>query len=222
MKVCTDSCLFGAWMAEGLRGRTHAGQSALDVGAGTGLLSLMLAQETAFQVEAVEWDDGAAGEARRNAEASPFAGRVQVFPVRIQDFAARCRYDFVFSNPPFFESQLVSPVAPVNAARHDTGLVFSELAEVLQDKVAETGSAAVLVPAERSAYMEELLRERGFQLLRRCQVRQKAGVAPFRTMLWFGRGGKVCEQDEWITIRDEGGQYSERFQQLLRPYYLHL
>ncbi|MBL7730209.1 MAG: methyltransferase, partial [Chitinophagaceae bacterium] len=120
MKVTTDACLFGAWVAERLR---NAEGNCLDIGTGTGLLSLMLAQKAAgiFTV-AVEIDADCAEQARENIEASPWKQQVVVKEADILQYTPANQYDFIISNPPFYQDDLKSPDTRKNVAHHDHGL----------------------------------------------------------------------------------------------------
>lgn len=100
MKVCTDACLFGAWVANKVQKLKP--NSVLDVGAGTGLLSLILAQKTDAIIHAVEIDDEAAKQAEDNFKSSPWSNRIKIINQPVQNIKITGKYDFILSNPPFF------------------------------------------------------------------------------------------------------------------------
>ncbi|MDQ3290701.1 MAG: methyltransferase, partial [Bacteroidota bacterium] len=114
MKVCTDSCLFGAYVA------VEKAASILDIGTGTGLLSLMAAQRSTAKITAVELDVAAAEQAAQNFSASPWADRLYLYTGSLQDFenTSTENYDVIISNPPFYQASQISPNTARNRAMH--------------------------------------------------------------------------------------------------------
>lgn len=137
MKVTTDACLFGAWVAnmfrKGAGGDTEAFpvDNILDIGTGTGLLTLMLAQRLKANFEAVEVDEDASLQARENFAASPWANRLTIYNKDILHFNTRLKYDVIISNPPFYENELASGDPRKNLAMHD-GLSILDLLKVIK------------------------------------------------------------------------------------------
>src|SRR5258705_6346666 len=132
MKVTTDACLFGAWVAIEAGILESEDGSILDIGAGTGLLSLMLAQKTNVSIDSVEIDEAAAKQARENADASPWKERIFVMPgdAKYMAYTLCKNFDIIISNPPFYENELASPDHHKNIAHHDGGLLLDELLQV--------------------------------------------------------------------------------------------
>ncbi|HCL83101.1 MAG TPA: tRNA methyltransferase, partial [Chitinophagaceae bacterium] len=110
MKVCTDSCILGAWTA----GRLQGAARVLDIGTGTGLLPLMLAQKTGATLDTIESDPEAVVQAGENIRQSPWAGRIRLLAGDVRTYPFTSFYDFIIANPPFFESDLRSPVDKKN------------------------------------------------------------------------------------------------------------
>ena len=157
MKVCTDACVFGAWAGSPEAARI------LDIGTGTGLLSLMAAQRNQVaRIDAVEIDSAAAEQARENIANSPFAGRITVHQSPIQCFEPRYLYDTILVNPPFFQSDLRSPDARVNQAHHAESLTFSELLTAVVRFLGVGGTWHVLLPPEESVTLAGMALERGW------------------------------------------------------------
>ncbi|MBA4166660.1 MAG: methyltransferase, partial [Chitinophagaceae bacterium] len=127
MKVCTDACLFGAWLANEVHDAVHV----LDIGTGTGLLSLMFAQNSSASVNALEIDKDASVQAAENFNSSPWAYRLKVIDKSVQDYTAAfpgtSLYDLVFSNPPFYSNDLKSSDSRRNLAQHSEALSLEEL-----------------------------------------------------------------------------------------------
>lgn len=219
MKVTTDACLFGAVLADAFRNTTL--NSALDIGTGTGLLTLMLAQQQPARIDAVEIVEAAAQQAGENFNASPWADRLKIFQRDIADFHSAGQYPLIFSNPPFFEHDLRSHDEHINAARHDTGLKLDALFHWVRQHLTDNGHWVVLLPTHR---IEDALREAvlyGLQLYRRINIRQTPAHSHFRGILFFSPEGKSYLQEE-IVIRDADNNYSKKFSGLLEDYYLYL
>jgi tRNA1Val (adenine37-N6)-methyltransferase len=221
MKVCTDSCLFGAWLAEQLKLMRITIRHALDIGAGTGLLSLMLAQETDGNVTGIDIDPAAVEQARENVSASPFNERIEIVESRLQNFESSQPFDLVFSNPPFFEGQLTSTDTRRNNAMHGTSLSIDELLNNMDRLMVGDGWFALLMPAYREQDVKAMLLDRGFFIHREALVCQTEKHEPFRMMWLFSRKKPYFLHSECIPIKIEQA-YSSRFNGLLQRYYLHL
>ena len=222
MKVCTDACLFGAWvgrkMTEG-RGKMTDGRG-LDIGAGTGLLSLMLAQQTVLQMDAIELDKEAAEQALENFEASPWKERLLLIEGDARLVHLGRKYDLIISNPPFFNNDLKSDDAQRNLALHSRELSFSELMAVIKQHLAPGGKFAVLLPFHRKDAFEKIALREGFAPEEIVLVKQTPVHAYFRVMYLFSTI-PVSTNQSVITIL-EGEQYSAVFTGLLKDYYFKL
>ncbi|MES2328748.1 MAG: methyltransferase [Bacteroidota bacterium] len=220
MKVCTDACLFGAWMAGKVVGGQMAVDSVLDIGAGTGLLSLMIAQQSAARIDAVELDKHAATQASDNFELSKWKERLQLIQGDIKTLHLGKKYDLIISNPPFFENDLKSADTQRNLALHSNELSLPELLAAIKKHLAENGKFAVLLPYHRKIEFEKLALEEGFFVEEEISVKQTPAHNFFRMMFLFGKEACVAKTDS-LTIRD-GEQYTSEFIDLLREYYLKL
>ncbi|HMI78726.1 MAG TPA: methyltransferase, partial [Ferruginibacter sp.] len=169
MKVCTDACLFGSLIANGQLLPAHC----LDIGTGTGLLSLMYAQKDPLAIiDAVEIDEAVAGQAKENFAASPWAGRLNIFNTDILALHPPEKYDLIFSNPPFFEDDLRSPDEFKNSAKHDTTLDLKQLLQVVDTNLTNEGSFAVLLPYHRVEYFTNEADKAGLHLVEYVLVKQ--------------------------------------------------
>lgn len=221
MKVCTDACLLGALVAKALSNSPTEIESILDIGTGTGLLALMLAQETKASIDAVELNAAAAAQAQQNVLQSPWANRIRVIEKDICDVMPSAPYDFIISNPPFFEQDLKSNDPAKNAAKHDSTLTLDVLVQQINRLLSNSGSAAVLIPYDRTNYFETLLLENNLQLHKKIMVQQTDKHSFFRSILFFGKEQQTTEQMT-IYITDENRNYSSTFASLLKPFYLKL
>ncbi len=222
MKVSTDACIFGAWVAAQLNNRTGI---ALDIGAGTGLLALMIAQQAPqLQIHAVEMDAAAARQAAENAARSPFHSQIEVFAQTVQEFMNRQRriYDFIFSNPPFFNRSLQSPQEQRNAARHTVTLQHKELIAIAAAGVLQEGYFFVLLPADLAAGFT-LQAAKCALLLHELQLwAAREGQKPHIALLKFGKLPAVHLQQANNFIYLPDGTYSPAMRELLADYYLYL
>lgn len=222
MKVTTDGCLFGAWCAHKiqriLQGKTA---SVLDAGAGTGLLSLMLAQKTAASIEAVELDPAAAEQAKENVASSRRSERITVTQADVMRWHPPHKFDFILSNPPFYENDLRSGTTAKNLAHHDEGLKLGDLLTFIKTHLKEDGSFFLLFPAKRTTDVEKSVAENDLALHERTVVTQTPKHPSFRVMI---KGGKKKEEitEAAITIKNNDGRYTPEFTALLKDYYLHL
>jgi tRNA1Val (adenine37-N6)-methyltransferase len=162
MKVTTDACLFGGWVAENFCHLNISSEPlhALDIGTGTGLLSLMIAQKVNALIDAIEIDNAAVSQAAGNFAASKWSERLKVIAGDVTTYAFERQYDLIFSNPPFYENDLRSPDAAINYARHDTALTLTALAAVVSRLLKQQGNFAVLLPYHRhTQFLQEAARE---------------------------------------------------------------
>lgn len=224
MKVTTDACLFGAWVAGELQKAGTRDGDILDVGAGTGLLSLMLAQAGNFTIDAIEKDPAAAAQAAANCGASPWPGRIHVTCGDALTHRFEKNYDVVICNPPFYQNELKSGNDRKNMAHHDAGLTLEELLPVLKNCLRPGGHYFLLLPFKRKEEIKTLVEKAGLGMEMICLVRQSVKHDYFRLMLSGTAGPRNDEMirfDE-ISITDEQQGYTSRFRQLLGEYYLNL
>jgi tRNA1Val (adenine37-N6)-methyltransferase len=215
MKVCTDSCILGAWTAIHLNGA----KKILDVGTGTGLLPLMLAQKSDSLIDSIELDHESAVQAFENISNSPWASRIHLHEGNVLNYPLPSDYDFIISNPPFFESDLRSPVEKKNKSKHDETLTLDELMIVLKKYLKPSGMFSVLLPFHRGGYFEKLAMDNGFFLLEKLTVRQTPSHQPFRNICLFGLQKKEAPGSEELVIKNETGKYSNEFSNLMSDYY---
>jgi tRNA1Val (adenine37-N6)-methyltransferase len=215
MKVCTDACLLGAWTAVRIKNE----KKILDIGAGTGLLSLMLAQKSEALIDAIELDSDATAQAKENILQSPWFARVQISEADIRRSALPADYDFIISNPPFYESDLRSPEQKKNKAKHNETLGLDELMVAICNHLKKTGSFSILLPFFRHNYFEMLAAAHGFFAIEKLCVRQTPKHEPFRSIGLFSyqKPEKVIVQD--LIIKNEDGKYSPAFYGLMKDYY---
>jgi tRNA1Val (adenine37-N6)-methyltransferase len=217
MKVCTDSCMLGAWTALRLQ---DGDNNILDVGTGTGLLALMLAQKTEAMIDAIESDPDASAQAAENIFVSPWANRIHEYKGDVRHYPFQSDYDFIITNPPFYESDLRSPEPKKNKAKHDLSLTLEELIKVIRSRLRANGRFSVLLPYHRVDYFENLAASNDFFLLEKLTVKQTPKHDPFRSICLFGfQKPENMIAEEW-QIKDEAGKHTQEFIDLMKDYYL--
>ena len=193
MKVGTDGVLLGAW--------AHGGTHILDVGTGTGLIALMMAQRFSDAcITALDIDEAAACQAQDNVDESPFSGRIVVLLQRVQEHEG-C-YDSIVCNPPFFIRSLHSPDSQRNLARHAEGLSYADLMDSAWRLLAADGELSVIVPFDYRQRLEDEAVYRGFFPSRICAVSTKPG-APCRRYLLAFRKQPCHFKKESLVIGDD-------------------
>ncbi len=228
MKICTDACLFGAWTAKRLGDALHI----LDIGTGTGLLTLMLAQkkfaETGASLEAIEIDEPAYRQASDNFAGSSWSGKITLHHGDVTGFSFAERFDFIIVNPPFFEGQLRSPDASVNTARHEDSLTLETLLVVLKRLLEPAGRFSILLPASREEFFYALAAGTGFTIEQCCRLKQTPDHAAFRSMMLFSfapdtnehGGGDYRLNATEITLRDRAGMETSELLAEMTEYYI--
>ena len=213
MKVGTDGVLLGAWAeCEGAR-------RILDIGTGTGVIALQMAQRNpTAQVKAVEIDETAAKRARANFDNSPWAERLEVVQTAVQEFEPTEKFDLIISNPPYFVDSLLPPDAKRSTARHTHDLTFEELDRAVCRFLAESGRFALILPEpefERYAEQSQL------HLVRRCNVHSVEGGAIKRVMGEFSKDKPAKIEIESLAIEVERrGEFSADYRALTKDFYL--
>jgi tRNA1Val (adenine37-N6)-methyltransferase len=218
MKVCTDSCLFGSLLPiKNMAGKPI--QNVLDVGTGTGLLSLMYAQQNALAtIMALEIEPKAAKQAIANIEQSRFAQQIEVLEKDFFQFSTNELFDLIICNPPFYKNDLAPIDLSKQLAHHNAD--FS-LAFFLQDaikKITNVGCIAILLPYKRNAELLVIAKNLGLFVVQEYLVKQTTKHDYFRVIYIFSTK-EIAKQTEIITIKKDM-QYTERFQELLQTFYL--
>lgn len=218
MKVCTDSCIFGAWFAAKIP--DHA--LVLDIGSGTGLLLLMIAQQSQARLEGIEIDREAYAQLKENIAASTWSNRIRLVPGDVRHFVFHHKFDFIICNPPFYENELAATRENEQIARHSRKLVLAELVAAFDANLGPGGAFGVLLPPHREAAFDALARAKGFHCIEKLWIKQTPRHSAFRVILHYHRSQENFVPDFELTITDENGRYTEAFIELMKPYYLNL
>lgn len=217
MKVGTDGVLLGAWSCAGSEHRV-----VLDVGTGSGLIAIMLAQKTQAVIWGVDIDENAVIQANENAAATEWSDRLHFLHSDISSFSPDFQFDLLVSNPPFFSRSLKCPDGVRSQARHTDSMSFGELIGSASRLLAENGRFEVVLPAERA---DEFVHEswiNGLNLERKTLVYTKEGQTEAkRVLLGFLKGECSYPSSDKLYIRCADGEYTEEYKSMTADYYLH-
>jgi len=215
MKVSTEACILGASVPLGKPTRI------LDIGTGTGLLALMLAQRYHGEIDAVEIDADAALQAQHNVGNSPWKARINIFQENIFLFAKRQKhpYDLIICNPPFYRKSLPPTDQNANRAKHESD-VFDQrrLANALKELLSVGGAAYVLYPEREARDFQSEVEKCGLKISRHLIIRNQPDGPIFRLVLKLSAAACDDEPGE-LAIRD-GEKYTKAFDALLESYTL--
>lgn len=220
MKVSTDGVLLGAWTPVG------TGTRILDVGAGTGLLSLMLAQRTKSAcIEAVEIDEAAYGECCENFWNSAWRHRLKAYFSSFQDFVSAAMtgtkgYDLIISNPPFYTANYKAPAAARHIARSAEALPFEVLLEGVSKLLVPLGYFSVIIPYAEEGYFIGLAADYGLYLQQGLHTKGSEYSAIKRSLLLFGKEAVQEPAFDTLTIEISRGEYTSAYQSLTKDFYL--
>lgn len=216
MKVGTDGVLLGAW--------TNAGESTniADIGAGTGLISIMLAQKCNAVITGIEVDEDACIQALENMKASPWKDRLNVIKADITDYYSyhKSEYDLIVSNPPFYKEKTKGYSEKRNMARHTDGLDFNTITMAASFMLKEKGRFCVILPYISANEFIGDAASCKLYLKSRTDVITKPGATPKRVLLEFRKGQFNVETEISELLLSENGEKSEVYKALTSDFYL--
>jgi len=218
MKVGTDGVLLGAWASV-----PEAGSRILDVGTGTGLIALMMAQRSRdVWVDALEIDPSSARQANENIRDSPWREHMNLIHSSFQDYASQCKhqYDLIICNPPFFSASTKAPSKEKNLARHDDSLSLRDLFKGYVSLMSETTVISLIVPVDKEAQALDLILEHQMHCKRRTRVIPAPGKLANRVLLEFSPAPGKCQEDELTIETGERHSYSDKYKSLTEDFYL--
>ncbi len=215
MKVGTDGVLLGAWTD------VASAHNILDIGTGTGLVSLMMAQRCNARIRAVDIDADAVEQARENVAASPWKDRIEVELQDICHFTSETLFDVVVSNPPYFVDSMKCPDGQRNIARHTDNLDFDKLAESAVRLLHPEGVFSVIIPTDSKDFFLTVAARYGLHLSHQTLIHTTPGADPKRVLLAFKFSVDKCVTD-YLTIELSRHVYSEEYIALTKEFYLRM
>lgn len=214
MKVGTDGVLLGAWAD------TANAANALDIGTGTGLIALMLAQRNnLLHIHAIDIDADATKQAIENVEQSRFSQNIRVKQTSIQDFVSDCTYDLIVSNPPFFSNSLESPDQQRTMARHTSSLEAEELISIAVKLLSPQGRISLIYPFDYKEALITLAFKYNLTVSRITNVYPTPESTPKRILIELDKRKKEAVENDLI-IETQRHQYSPEFGRLVKDFYL--
>jgi len=221
MKVGTDGVLLGAWAPTAVS-RQPSAIRILDVGTGSGLIALMLAQRCPnAQIDAIDIDEAAVEQARGNAEISDFKSQISNFVSRLQDWKPETKYDLIVSNPPYFQNSLKNPDKGRELARHTDSLSYRELLAHSARLLKDEGQLALILPAEAETEVRGTAADHSLYFTRVTRVFSKETKPARRVMIAFShQPSAVSPIEDTLVLEDEKGGRSAAYSELTKDFYL--
>lgn len=216
MKVGTDGVLLGAWS------NVKNAKRILDIGTGTGLVALMMAQRSSAEITALDIDKEAVIQANENVSISPWKERITVVGTDLCTYFPEVGFDVIVSNPPYFSYSLLSPVEQRTLARHNISLSYCDLFKGVSRLLIEPGNFTVIIPAGVVGEIKRIASD--FQLYPQQQLNviTAPGKSPKRSLIRFGRHPEINYPVEEMLIEKQRHQYSPEFISLVKDYYLNM
>lgn len=216
MKVGTDGVLLGAWT------NCSNAKNILDIGTGTGLIALMLAQRSNATITGIDIDEGAIEDAVQNTETSPWTNRIEIKHTSLQDFAllAQNTFDLIVSNPPFFENSLKADTKSRTRARHTDSLKPKGLIENTAKLLSKSGTCCFIIPASSFDLYHEIATQYGLSLSNRLWLKPTPTKDPKRVLIEFSKTESEPNEDTIIVEEFGRHKYSEAFKNLTKDFYI--
>ena len=243
MKVGTDGVLLGAWAEPAVsKVRPASAFRILDVGTGSGLMALMLAQRfPEAHIDAIDIDEAAVEQAAENFAASPWSDRLHAYCAKLQEWSIANSqfsilnsqlYSLIVSNPPYFQNSLKNPDKGRRTARHTDTLTYSELLHHSARLLNENGTLALILPAEAETEVRELAHNEGLFLTRTTHIFSKESKPARRVLMAFEKskyryndistyqtsGNPVSE--DTLVLEDDKGDRSAAYREITKDFYL--
>jgi len=217
MKVGTDGVLLGAWANP-----STLPQHILDIGTGTGLIAIMLAQR--FQeakITGIDVDSDAVEEATLNMQSSPWGKRLECLKTSLQNADFNDVFDLIVCNPPYFENTTKSTNDKRTKARHTDTLSLIEIFEKMPKLLSEKGELMIIYPSESLSNIQLNLKPFGLYLNEICWVRGNENSNIKRALLRISKEEKELKEN-FLTIEKERHKYSDEYQKMCKDFYLNL
>ncbi|MBT3209051.1 MAG: methyltransferase [Bacteroidetes bacterium] len=216
MKVGTDGVLLGAWT------KTNNAKNILDIGTGTALIALMLAQKSDAEIVAIEIDKNSYLQSLSNINESRWANRISAKHISLQNFVAQTqrKFDLIVCNPPYFENSLKSPISERNIARHNQNLSTEELLNGVSKLLTENGRFCVVFPFIQANNL--IMKAQEFELFcnEKLHVKPRYNIETKRVLMEFSRKKSKINENFIVIENDKRHDYTLDYKNLTKDYYL--
>lgn len=217
MKVGTDAVLLGSWTNPG------SAKKILDLGTGTGVIALMLAQRSDALIHALDIDENACNQARENISLCPWQERLTVIHSSAQEYAQKAplKYDLIVSNPPYFEASTKALEEKRTLARHNDFLPYCELLNSVLKLLDKNGKFCVILPYKEGEQLRDLASGEKLYLTKMTRVKTRTDkTTEKRLLMQFEFVPKTFSESSIIIEKDKRHNYTEEYKQLTKDYYL--
>lgn len=215
MKVGTDGVLLGAWA------EINGAQNILDIGTGTGLIALMLAQRSVknVHIDAIEIDFDAYQQALENVNASAWNKKINLYRSSLQQFSPSVRYDLIVSNPPYFVNSLKAPDPKRNLSRHTDELPHSAIIEGCKRLLHPDGRLCLILPLSEGVGFIKMAAAANLLCNKKMSVRHRASKPVERLLLEFSQRSDACLERE-LTLYNDEGKRTHPYDKIVSDFYI--
>lgn len=215
MRVGTDSIILGS--AIKIKNKY---KYILDIGTGTGLLSLMIAQKSSnTKITAVEIDSNAYHQAKKNIDKCKWRNRINLIHADAKYFKTDDKYDLIICNPPYFSNSKKSIIKSKNTARHQIKFKFKDLVEIWDKRGSNNSDLACILPIKESQKMFDMVKSYGYFLAFTLEIRSNQNSNPKRSVMLFSKN-KIKTLKSELSIHDNKGDYSKSYIKMTKDFYL--
>ena len=214
MKVNTDGVLLGAWA------EVSGAKNIIDIGTGTGVIAMMMAQKNqTAHIDAIDIDEEAFTQAGKNFKDTPWAERLSPHHVSLQNFSPEKKYDVVISNPPYFFKDFQSVYAQRNIAKHSTELSYEDLASGIARLMSDEGRAFLVLPIFNFAAFEEIALRAKLFVTQKAEVTAIKGKQPYVVLLQLEKVQRETILSK-IDIHEADGSFTQQYKAITKDFYL--
>ncbi len=216
MKVGTDAVLLGSWV------NPSNAKTILDIGTGTGIIALMLAQRSGARIDAIDIDKNAFIQATENVNVCKWKDRIQVHHISLQQFSTTetQKYDLIVSNPPYFIDSSKASEESRTSARHTDHLSFDHLLKGVLQLLSSTGKFYIILPTKEGEFFCEMAKNNKLYLTKLTRVFTRSDKPSKRVLMRFECTNRALSEDSIVIEQNERHSYTPAYRELLKDYYM--